>query len=116
MNYQSTHCTLISDTARINSFGGVAIYINNSFSFDRLHTENLHSNSQVYEILFIEIHHNNEKENKFIIGNVYRSPFELIDDLPLFINYFTEIHNYILMLSKRSYITGDFNIDLLTIP
>ena len=110
--YEPPEYTLVSDIARINSFGGIAIYVHNSFSFSRLHTENLHSNSQVYKSLFIEIHHNHKKLNKFIIGNVYRRPSELIDELTLFIN---ETLNYIHRLSKRSYITGDFNIDILKI-
>ena len=46
---------------------------------------------------------------------MYRRPSELIDDLTLFINDLTETLNYIHMLSKRSYITGDFNIDILKI-
>ena len=46
---------------------------------------------------------------------MYRRPSELIDDLTLFTNDFTERLNYIHMLSKRSYITGDFNNDLLKI-
>ena len=46
---------------------------------------------------------------------MYRRPSELIDELTLFINDFTETLNYIYRLSKRSYITGDFNIDLLGI-
>ena len=91
------------------------MYVHNSFSLSRLHTENLHSNSQVYESLFIEIHHNHKKLNKFIIGNVYRRPSEVIDELTLCINDFTGTLNYIHRLSKRSYITWDFNIDLLKI-
>ena len=55
--YELPECTLISDITQIISFGGIAIYIHNSFSFSRLHTENLHSKSQVYESLFIEINH-----------------------------------------------------------
>ena len=46
---------------------------------------------------------------------MYRRPPELIDDLTLFINDFTETLNYINMLSRRSYISEDFNIDLLKI-
>ena len=49
--YELPEYTLVSDIARINSFGGVAIYIHNSFSFSRLHTEKLHSTSQVYDLL-----------------------------------------------------------------
>ena len=68
-----------------------------SFTYKNLH-------SPVDENLFIEI------------GNVCRRQSKLIDDLTLCIDYFTQTLNYILhMLSKRSYITGDFNIDLLKI-
>ena len=56
--YELPEYTLISDITCINNCGGIAIYIHNSFSFSRLHTEKLHSNSQVYDSLFIEIHHN----------------------------------------------------------
>ena len=37
--------TLISDPARINNFGGVAIYVHNSFSTNRLQIEDLKQNS-----------------------------------------------------------------------
>ena len=67
--YELPEYTLVSAIARINSFSGVAIYVHNSLSFSRLHTENLHLNSQVYDSLFIEINHNHKKQNKFIIGN-----------------------------------------------
>ena len=43
--YELPEYTVVSDIARINSFGGVAIYVHYSFSFSRLHTENFHSNS-----------------------------------------------------------------------
>ena len=99
--YELPEYTLVSDIARINSFGGVEMYEHNLFSFSRLHTENLLSNSQVYESLFIEIHHNHKKLNKFIIGNVFRRPSEPIDELTLFINNFTETLNYIHRLSKE---------------
>ena len=36
--YELPEYTLVSDIAPINSFGGVAIYMHNSFSLYRLHT------------------------------------------------------------------------------
>ena len=44
-----------------------------------------------------------------------RRPSELIDNLTLFINDFTETLNYIHRLSKRSYITGDLTLTYLKI-
>ena len=45
--------TLISDPARINSFGGLATYVHNSFSFKRISIEELNQNSTVYENIVI---------------------------------------------------------------
>ena len=50
--------TLISDPARINSFGGLATCVHNSFSFKRISIEELNQNSTVYESMFIEIYRN----------------------------------------------------------
>ena len=54
-------------------------------------------------------------QNKCIIGNIYRRPSELIDDLNMFINEFTETLHSAHLISKKTYVTGDFNIDLLKI-
>ena len=56
--YELPAYTLVSDIARINSFGGVANYVHNSFSFSRLHTENLHQipkSTKAYLLRFIII-------------------------------------------------------------
>ena len=98
--------------ARINLFGGIAIYVHNSFSYSRLPNGILKQNSPVYESMFIEINHNNAK---FIIGNIYRMPSEISDELNMFINEITESLICIQALSKKAYVTGDFNIDLLKI-
>jgi len=113
--YNIPDYTLISDMARINLFGGIAIYVHNSFSYSRLPNDILKQNSPVYESMFIEINHNNAKFNKFIIGNIYRRPSEISDELNMFINEITESLICIQALSKKAYITGDFNIDLLKI-
>ena len=42
-------------------------------------------------------------------------PSELIDDLNMFINEFTETLHSAHLISKKTYVTGDFNIDLLKI-
>ena len=63
--------------------------------------------------MFLEIYNNGANFNKFIIGSVYRSPSELIDDLNQFIKEFSITLSNIHAISKQAYINGDFNIDLL---
>ena len=48
--------TLVCDLARINTFGGAAIYVHDSFSFNRLDTVAFTQNSTVYESLYLEIY------------------------------------------------------------
>ena len=105
--------TLISDNARINSFGGVAIYLHNSYSFTRFPNNQFNQNSCVHESMFIEIFHNHSKFNKFLIGNIYRRPSEKVEELSKFIQEFTETLHFVHERSKQAYINGDFNIDLL---
>ena len=73
--------TLISDPARINSFGGLATYVHNCFSFKRISIEELNQNSTVYESMFIEIYRNQNGIKKYIIGNIYRRPSEIVEDI-----------------------------------
>ena len=105
--------TLIYDEAKINSFGGVANYVHDSFSFTRLDSDTFKQNSTVYESMFLEIYNNCANFNKFIIGSVYRRPSELVDDLTQFIKEFSITLSNIHAISKQAYINGDFNIDLL---
>ena len=66
--------TLVFDLARLNNFGGVTLYVHNSFNFSRLPIDKYNQNSDVYESIYIEIFNKKYKFNKFIIGNVYRRP------------------------------------------
>ena len=101
----NTEYTLVSGTALLISLlGWQFIYIHSTFL--------VYIQNTFIQKYLIEIHHNHWKNNKFITDNVYRTSSELIEDSTLFINDFTEILNYIRMLSKRSFITGDFNIIL----
>ena len=107
--------TLISDPARINSFGGLATYVHTSFSFKRISIEELNQNSTVYDSMFIEIYRNQNGIKKYIIGNIYRRPSEIVEDITSFISDFTEAISYVKAMSKKVYIAGDFNINLLKI-
>ena len=49
----------------------------------------------------------------FLIGSVYRRPSALLDDLKQFIEEFSVTLSSIHSVSKKAYINGDYNIDLL---
>ena len=70
--------SLVYDPARINSFGGVAIYVHNSFSFNRLGNDDFKQNSNVFEGIFLEIFSNCQKQKKYVIGSIYRRPSDLV--------------------------------------
>ncbi len=111
--YQLQDYTLVQDVARINSFGGVATYIHNSLSYTRLPIETFNQKSDVYESMLLEVYFNNNKFKKYIIGNIYRRPSELVEDLQTFIAEFTDTLNKINETSKLAYLNGDINIDML---
>ena len=87
--------------------------MHNSFSFKRISIEELNQNSTVYESMFIEIYRNQNGIKKK--GNIYRRPSEIIEVITSFISDFTEAISYVNVMSKKVYIAGDFNIDLLKI-
>ncbi len=107
--------TMISDIARINDSGGVAIYVHNSFSFKRLPTDTYNQLSEVYESMIIEMYNNHSQFKKYLIGNIYRRPSERVADLTTFIDEFTEVLHFSHQRSKFAYFNGDYNIDLLTL-
>ena len=104
---------MIHDCARINAYGGLTIYLHESFSYSRLPIDHFYQNSPVYESIIIEIYRNNSKCKKYVIGNVYRRPSVIVEDLTKFISDFTECLNNIHEISSQAYVAGDFNIDLL---
>ena len=67
----------------------MAIYVHDSFSFNRLDTVAFKQNSTVYESMYLEIYNKDASFHKYIIGSVYRRPSELLDDLKQFIEEFS---------------------------
>ena len=105
--------TLVYDLAKINSFGGVAIYVHDSFSFTRLDIDTFKQNSLVCESIYLEIYNKDASFHKYVIGSVYRRPSDLLDDLTQFIEEFSETLSNIHAVSRQAYVNGDYNIDLL---
>ena len=105
--------TFVFDLARLNNFGGVALYVHYSFTFSWLPIDKYNQNSDVYESIYIEIFHKKSKFNKFIIGNIYRRPLTMAEHVSTFITEFSETLNTAHERSKKAYISGDLNIDIL---
>ena len=101
------------DLARINSFGGVAIYVHDSFSFTGLDIDTFKQDSSVFESMYLEIYNKDASFHKYVIGIVYRRPSDLLDDLTQFIEVFSETLSNIHAVSRQAYVNGDCNIDLL---
>ena len=95
--------TLVYDLAKINTFGGVATYVHDSFLFKGLDTVIMKQNSTNKAANF----------HKYVIGSVYRRPSELIDVFKQSIEEFSTTLNSIHSISKQAYINRDYNIDLL---
>ena len=107
--------TLVYDLARINSFGGVAVYVHDSFSFTRLDIDTFKQDSSVYESMYLEIYNKDASFHKFSfhIGSVYRRPSDLLDDFTQFIEEFSVTLSNIHAVSRQAYVNRDYNIDLL---
>ena len=104
---------LVYDLARINSFGGVAIYVHDSFSFIRLDIDTFKQASSVYESMYLEIYNKDASFHKYVIGSVYKRPSDLLDDLTQFIEEFSETLSNIYAVSRQAYVNGDYNIALI---
>ena len=52
---------------------------------------------------------------KYVIGNIYRLPSYISNDVKSFINEFKALLNSVSIRSKSVYLCGDYNIDLLKI-
>ena len=72
---------MVNDFARLNRSGGIAIYVHSSFSLKRLDPTQFLQNSTVYESMLLEMYNNACKYKKYIIGNIYRRPSQLVTDL-----------------------------------
>ena len=104
--------TMISDYCRLSQHGGLVIYVHNSFTAVR---SQLNPNSNVFESMLLEIHPNHSKFNKYIIGNIYRVPSGEVTDLTTFIDEFSILLHTLQQQPYKTYMLGDYNIDLLRI-
>ena len=108
--------TLINANRRLSLHGGLITYIHDDFAFKELNDMiAISSTSTLFESLFVEIWKKNSHYQKYIIGNIYRLPVYVADDLNVFINEFTDLLIVLRARSKSVFLCGDYNIDLLKI-
>ena len=105
--------TLLVRCYNVDLFAG---YIHDDFAFKELNDMiPISSTSTLFESLFVEIWKKNSHYQKYIIGNIYRLPVYVADDLNVFINEFTDLLIVLRARSKSVFLCGDYNIDLLKI-
>ena len=108
--------TLINANRRLSLHGGLITYIHDDFAFKELNDMiPISSTSTLFESLFVEIWKKNSHYQKYIIGNIYRLPVYVADDLNVFINEFTDLLIVLRARSKSVFLCGDYNIDILKI-
>ena len=99
--------TLISDAYRINSHCGVAIYLNNNFSYE---INFINSTSTVFESVTIEIWKNDTIPRKYLINSVYRPPTAFVDALTRFIDEFSGYLDNMQKRYRKVYIYEEISI------
>ena len=97
--------TMVYDDSRLSKHGGLVTYIHNTFSFERLSDDSM----------FLKIYNKSSKFIKYIIGNIYRRPSSTVDGLGQFIDEFTIVTQNLQEHHIKSYLCGDYNINLLKI-
>ena len=103
--------TLISSGKSYNAHGGVAIYLHEDFNYDILP---IHGDNHIWDGQFIEIYLDNHGANKkkVVLGNIYRPPRSLVENIDHFKNEIYRILNDLNNINDVI-LAGDFNLDLL---
>ena len=104
--------TMISKGKHCSEHGGLMIYVHDDFDYELF---SVYENSTGWENLFIKIHDKKRNSKKFVVGNIYRVPNELSENLQIFNEEFAQTLEILQTMRSHVYIGGDFNIDLLKI-
>ena len=107
--YQLDNYNLISKSKYSSEHGGLLIYVHTEFEYEPL--PGLEQRTTGWEQLFVNIIH----KKKYIIGNVYRVPNEIVAICNGFTDDFSGLLSHLQTLRHPTYmyISGDFNINLL---
>ena len=103
---------MVSKPTRISAHGGLIIYIHDSFQYKQI---DIIDDSLHFENICIEVWNKYAHFDKFLICDIYKPPSGTTEHLVDFTNKFTQWAAAINEKSKKSYLCGDFNINLLQI-
>ena len=103
---------MVSKPTRISAHGGLIIYIHDSFQYKQI---DIIDDSPYFENICIEVWNKYAHFDKFLICDIYKPPSGTTEYLVDFTNKFTQWAAAINEKSKKSYLCGDFNINLLQI-
>ena len=106
-NYQ-----LISRGKYCSNHGGLFTYVHDDFHWEPMEIKEYSSG---WENLFVKIQRKSKNSKKYIVGNIYRLPNELVSDITTFNEEFAETLDILHTKRTPTYLCGDFNIDLLKI-
>ena len=86
--------TMLFKNRRLSTHGGFIIYIHHDFAYKELDKEIiLSSTSNLFESQCIKIWRKTSAYQKYIIGNIYRLPSYIGDDLSTFTDEYTNLLN-----------------------
>jgi len=103
--------SMISQPKRITSHGGLVIFLSDRFTHNIIHYDSV-ANSEIFEGLFVEIKQRNSLQ-KFVVGNVYRPPRDIIANYETFEEEINGIFSQLKFKYDNIIVGGDFNINLL---
>ena len=108
--------TMLFKNRRLSTHGGLIMYIHDDFAYKELDKEIILSSTfNLFESQCVEIWRKTSAYQKYIIGNIYRLPSYIGDDLSTFTDEYTNLLNILRTRSKFVYLCGDYNIDILKI-
>ena len=110
--YQLPNYNLFHQGKQCSDHGGLFIYVHEEFIVEPI---NIAFHSTRWEGYCLKITQSRPYVRHYVIANIYRPPFEAIDDFTLFNEQFFTLLNKLSNLRHPSYICGDFNINLLKI-
>ena len=108
--------TMVNQNRRLSAHGGLITYIHHDFAYRELSNMiPITITSNLFESLFIEILRKSFGRQKYIVGNIYRIPSYISDDVTSFTKEYTDLLNIIRTRSKFVYVCGDYNISVITV-
>ena len=104
---------LISTGRYASNHGGLVIYLNTNWDYKVISDDTV---SKLWERQIVEIiDPNNKLRKKIIVGNIYRPPYNSLDNLNTFMAEFNSTLLEYHANGQNTYMCGDYNVDLLKI-